>query len=152
MAWLAREHPVLVPRYRGLYGNGSYAPRRYQQQITDQARIHRIAESDVLETIMLTHNAVKRLVELGGQPVTIDFAPFRETAELLYSGPWVAERMAAIEPFLRSHPDSIHPVTYAITSTADRYSAVDTFRAMYRLEELRRTASAQTCRWSSAAR
>jgi len=85
--------------------------------------------------------AVERLVELGGQPVTIDFAPFRETAELLYSGPWVAERMAAIEPFLRSHPDSIHPVTYAITSTADRYSAVDSFRAMYRLEELRRTAS-----------
>jgi hypothetical protein len=38
MAWLAREHPVLVPRYRGLYGNGSYAPRRYQQQITDQVR------------------------------------------------------------------------------------------------------------------
>jgi allophanate hydrolase len=85
--------------------------------------------------------AVQRLVELGGQPVAIDFAPFRETAELLYSGPWVAERMAAIEPFLRTHPDSIHPVTYAITSSADRYSAVDTFRAMYRLEQLRRTAS-----------
>jgi len=28
----------LLPRYRGLYGNGSYAPRRYQQQITDQVR------------------------------------------------------------------------------------------------------------------
>jgi len=38
MAWLAREHPALVPRYRGLYGNGSYAPRRYQQQINDQVR------------------------------------------------------------------------------------------------------------------
>jgi DNA repair photolyase len=38
MAWLAREHPALLPRYRGLYGNGSYAPRRYQQQITDQVR------------------------------------------------------------------------------------------------------------------
>ena len=86
--------------------------------------------------------AVERLTALGGQPVAIDFAPFRETAELLYSGPWVAERMAAIEPFLRSHPDSIHPVTYAITTNADRYSAVDTFRAMYRLEELRRAASA----------
>jgi DNA repair photolyase len=38
MTWLAREHPALVPRYQGLYGNGSYAPRRYQQQITDQVR------------------------------------------------------------------------------------------------------------------
>jgi 3-hydroxybutyrate dehydrogenase len=34
-----------------------------EQQIADQARIHRIAESEVLETIMLTHNAIKRLVE-----------------------------------------------------------------------------------------
>jgi 3-hydroxybutyrate dehydrogenase len=34
-----------------------------EQQIADQARIHRIPESEVLETIMLTHNAVKRLVE-----------------------------------------------------------------------------------------
>ena len=34
-----------------------------EQQIADQARIHGLAESAVLETIMLTHNAVKRLVE-----------------------------------------------------------------------------------------
>jgi 3-hydroxybutyrate dehydrogenase len=34
-----------------------------EKQIADQARIHRLAESAVLETIMLTHNAVKRLVE-----------------------------------------------------------------------------------------
>ena len=34
-----------------------------EKQIADLARIHRLAESAVLETIMLTHNAVKRLVE-----------------------------------------------------------------------------------------
>jgi len=34
-----------------------------EQQVADQARIHRIAESEVLETIMLTHNTIKRLVE-----------------------------------------------------------------------------------------
>jgi 3-hydroxybutyrate dehydrogenase len=34
-----------------------------EQQIADQARVHRLAESAVLETIMLTHNAIKRLVE-----------------------------------------------------------------------------------------
>ena len=34
-----------------------------EKQIADQARIHGLAESAVLETIMLTHNAVKRLVE-----------------------------------------------------------------------------------------
>ena len=34
-----------------------------EMQIADQARIHRLTESAVLETIMLTHHAVKRLVE-----------------------------------------------------------------------------------------
>ena len=114
-------------------------PATFRFGVPQAADLHFFGD-EAAEALFAT--AVERLVELGGQPVTIDFAPFRETADLLYSGPWVAERMAAIEPFLRSHPDSIHPVTYAITSTADRYSAVDTFRAMYRLEELRRTASA----------
>jgi 3-hydroxybutyrate dehydrogenase len=34
-----------------------------ENQVADQARIHQIPESAVLETIMLTHNAVKRLIE-----------------------------------------------------------------------------------------
>jgi 3-hydroxybutyrate dehydrogenase len=34
-----------------------------EKQVADLARIHRLAESEVLETIMLTHNAVKRLIE-----------------------------------------------------------------------------------------
>ena len=34
-----------------------------EKQVADQARVHGLAESEVLETIMLAHNAVKRLVE-----------------------------------------------------------------------------------------
>ncbi len=34
-----------------------------EKQIADQARIHGIDESQVVETIMLAHNAIKRLVE-----------------------------------------------------------------------------------------
>ncbi|TNC27011.1 intein-containing Rv2578c family radical SAM protein [Amycolatopsis alkalitolerans] len=32
--WLAREHPELVPRYREIYGRGSYAAGRYQRLLT----------------------------------------------------------------------------------------------------------------------
>ena len=35
-AWLAANHPGLVARYRALYGRGSYAPKRYQRQISEQ--------------------------------------------------------------------------------------------------------------------
>jgi 3-hydroxybutyrate dehydrogenase len=34
-----------------------------EKQVADQARIHRLDESAVLEEVMLTHNAIKRLVE-----------------------------------------------------------------------------------------
>ncbi|MBI3515430.1 MAG: allophanate hydrolase [Proteobacteria bacterium] len=74
----------------------------------------------------------------GWQRVDIDFARFRETAALLYGGPWVAERLAAIEDFYTSHPDALHPVTRAIIGGAARFSAVDAFRALHRLDELRR--------------
>jgi DNA repair photolyase len=36
--WLREHHPDLVPRYQALYGKGSYAPKWYQQRITDQVR------------------------------------------------------------------------------------------------------------------
>jgi DNA repair photolyase len=38
LAWLGEHHPDLVPRYRGLYGRGAYAPKDYQQRIAGQVR------------------------------------------------------------------------------------------------------------------
>ncbi|MFI5068468.1 MAG: hypothetical protein ACHP9Z_31425, partial [Streptosporangiales bacterium] len=38
LAWLGEHHPALVPRYRGLYGRGAYAPRDYQERISAQVR------------------------------------------------------------------------------------------------------------------
>jgi DNA repair photolyase len=35
-AWLEREHPALVPRYRELYGRGAYAPKAYQHSVCAQ--------------------------------------------------------------------------------------------------------------------
>ncbi|MGH4011580.1 MAG: Rv2578c family radical SAM protein, partial [Pseudonocardiaceae bacterium] len=34
LAWLEREHPELIPRYRELYGAGAYTPKAYQQSIS----------------------------------------------------------------------------------------------------------------------
>ncbi len=37
-SWLAREHPHLVPLYRELYGDGSYAPAPYRELIAARVR------------------------------------------------------------------------------------------------------------------
>jgi len=81
-------------------------------------------------------DAVARLRTMGGTPVVLDFDPFLETARLLYEGPWVAERLAAIESFLRDKPESVFPVTREIISKGKEAGAVDAFRAQYRLQEL----------------
>lgn len=82
--------------------------------------------------------ALQRLTQLGATLVEIDIEPFYETARLLYEGPWVAERYAAARPLIESSPDSLHPVTRAIIAGGERPTALDTFTAFYRLEELRR--------------
>ncbi|HEV3290898.1 MAG TPA: Rv2578c family radical SAM protein [Streptosporangiaceae bacterium] len=38
LRWLGEQHPDLLPRYRALYGRGSYTPKAYQQQVTEQVR------------------------------------------------------------------------------------------------------------------
>jgi len=81
---------------------------------------------------------VAAMEALGGEKIYIDLAPFRAAANLLYAGPWVAERLAALSDFVRDHGAEMHPVVCGIISGADRYSAVDAFKAAYRLEELRR--------------
>jgi allophanate hydrolase len=82
--------------------------------------------------------AVARLEAWGAQGVEIDFEPFLATARLLYEGPWVAERYCAVGEFLESHPQALYPVTRQIIAGGRKPSAVESFRAQYRLMELRR--------------
>jgi len=82
--------------------------------------------------------ALARCARLGACIVEIDIEPFYETARLLYEGPWVAERYIAARSLIASDPESMHPVTRQIILGGARPSAVDTFAALYKLEELRR--------------
>jgi allophanate hydrolase len=74
---------------------------------------------------------------LGWRRQEIPLAPFREVASLLYEGPWVAERLAALRGFLKDHAAEVHPVTRAVLDGAGRFSAADLFAAQHRLDELR---------------
>lgn len=76
---------------------------------------------------------------LAGQVDTVDvsLAPFLAAGELLYQGPWVAERLVVFGEFLSAAPDSIHPVVRDILLSGQRYTAVDAFAALQRLQELR---------------
>jgi len=85
--------------------------------------------------------AVERLRALGGAQVEIDLTPFLEAARLLYSGPWVAERYAAIRAFFDAHADALFPVTREIVAQSKQWLAADAYAAQYRLRELQRQAA-----------
>jgi len=83
---------------------------------------------------------IRRLQSIGGRAVEIDYAPFAEAQRMLYEGPFVAERQAALEDIVRGREAALHPVTRSILETAPDWSAVDAYRAIHRLAELKRVA------------
>lgn len=78
-----------------------------------------------------------RLESIGGKRVEIDFAPFEETQRILYDGPWIAERALTLDPIVARYRDRLHPVTRTILESAKSYSAMDAFRAIHRVAELK---------------
>lgn len=88
----------------------------------------------------LFNAAVMRMQELGGEAIEIDFEPFLEAARLLYEGPWVAERYAAIQSFFELHSDQIIAPVRNIVASAKQYSAADAFNGIYQLRRIKQQA------------
>ncbi len=82
--------------------------------------------------------ALAQLARRGTALVEIDMSPFFAVARLLYEGPWVAERFVATQALLDNNPEALWPVTREICEQGRSLRAADTFRAQYRLAELRR--------------
>jgi allophanate hydrolase len=95
-----------------------------------------------LQAERLFAQAVERARGLGYTVREVDIAPLLEAAALLYDGPWVAERTAAIEDFLRERPGSIDPVVREIIEAGIGKTAVEAFRGQYKLAAAQRVADA----------
>jgi allophanate hydrolase len=77
-------------------------------------------------------------IRSGRKFASIDMSVLFDVANLLYSGPWIAERYHAIRGMIERNPASLHPTTRRVIATAKSYSAVDAFEGLYKLAELRR--------------
>ena len=104
-------------------------PRRQQLQFFGNSEGARLFEE-----------AIAQLQALDGEVIEIDFSPFLEAAHLLYGGPWVAERYAAIQKFFDPHSDEVVSPVREIIAGAHRFSAADAYNGLYRLRTLKRQA------------
>lgn len=120
--------------YSKLLADRALAPRTIGVPRRDQ----RMFFGD-LESEYLYDQALEKLATLG-RVVEIDYAPLQEAAQLLYSGPWVAERAAALAGLLANNPDAIDPTVREVVAPGLEIGAVELFNGIYRLAELKRHA------------
>ena len=73
----------------------------------------------------------------GNRVVSVDLAPFFEAGDLLYGGPWLADRTAALAGLLGGLPDGLIEVVQTVVAGGERYSGTEVFAAMQRLSEIR---------------
>ena len=83
--------------------------------------------------------AVERAKEFA-HVLEVDVSPLIDAGRMLYQGPWVAERTAAMKPVLASMPAAVHPVVRAIVQPGAGVSAVEAFEGQYRMAEYARAA------------
>ncbi len=86
----------------------------------------------------LFHEAVKKFESLGGEAVEIDYTPFDESANLLYSGPWVSERYIAIKDTITKTPEVVNETVRTIISGGDKIDAINYFESEYTLKKNRK--------------
>lgn len=79
----------------------------------------------------------------GATLVEIDFTAFAQAAQLLYQGPWVAERYAAVGAFIEAQPEAVLDVIRLIIGQGENLTAVATFRGLYALQALKKQADLQ---------
>lgn len=79
---------------------------------------------------------LQRLRDAGHALLEVDYSPFGEAAALLYEGPWVAERHAAVGDFIDAQPEAVLPVIRQIIGGGKTPSARSLFQAEYRRRDL----------------
>ena len=83
-------------------------------------------------------DTVDFIKEKGFKTIEIDMQPFFDVAELLYEGTWVAERYTVIEELMKKQSNDILEVTREVIQKAENFNACDTYRNIYKLNELKR--------------
>jgi len=83
----------------------------------------------------LFFKAVESFKSIGGELIEIDYEPFNESANLLYSGPWVTERYIAIKDTITKTPEVVEKTVRTIISGGEKNDAINYFESEYTLKK-----------------
>ena len=83
---------------------------------------------------------IERLQPQTAGVQTLAFDTLFEVANLLYYGPWVAERVVGARSIYEQQPEALLPVIQQVLDVHQRFNAADTFAAQYKLQDLKQQA------------
>ena len=92
------------------------------------------------EAEALFQKSVAAFEAMGYTTVETDFSPMLDAANLLYAGPWVAERYVAVKEMIDTKPEKMLDVTRGIIEQGRTKSAEEYFNAEYQLKAFKRQA------------
>ena len=67
-----------------------------------------------------------------------DLAPFQAINDLMFFGPYLAERDVSVGAFIEANADACHPVVGPMIQNSRTFSAADAYRGIYRTAEAKR--------------
>ncbi|HZP30296.1 MAG TPA: allophanate hydrolase [Acidimicrobiia bacterium] len=123
------------PFSRRVFPAGFADPDRAAVGVLDAERVQRLCDAPNASAYRA---AVRHLDAIGVRVEEFDAGPFLEAGRLLYEGPWIAERYAAVGAFLerhRAHRD-VDPTVAGIILAGRERTAVDAYEGAYRLAAL----------------
>ena len=68
-----------------------------------------------------------------------DLAPFQSINDLMFFGPYLAERDVSVGAFIEANPDACHPVVGPMINSSRKFTGADVYRAIYQTAEARKT-------------
>ena len=124
------------PSY-SLFAGDVAAPALDEMRIAVPMRSQREFFGD-RDTENLFEQALARAENVFTGIEAVDFRLFLEINDLMYFGPFIAERDVAVGDFLRAHPEAGEKVVRDLILGSGSQTAADAYRALYRVAEARR--------------
>jgi len=91
------------------------------------------------ETERLFGDALYRLRRLDLPVAPVDFSPFTSINDLMFFGPFLAERDVSVGAFLDANPDAGVRIVRDLVIGSRKFTAADAYRALYEVKEVQRS-------------
>lgn len=128
--------------YSAFQTGPSHLPSKLRIGVPSVPVLGNVQGADPLGYAAAFAQAASTAEAMGHTVVPLDFEPLHAVANLLYSGPWVAERHAVVQPLLDSNPGALDATVAHVIARATSFTATDTFRAQYLLKAAQRDSAA----------